>query len=190
MSGKQPFFVRYFRPGYPKSAYGWEIVLARSRREITDRYPELEVVQDPPPNISDETLSGLQRYETRDIDDEPKGCLQAILEQRQEDEERAEEEVATTALFAQYGYSLQFTHDIEPDGFRSYWAQLRDRSTDSIIDDRYARGGTRFSAMRFARYRIEREKALNPVPDATYIALDRSTGEHKRVSTLPVRGEF
>jgi len=55
----------------------WAVVLAQSGDEITDRYPELVIADEPPAWMSDDRLAQL-RAEPEDLDDPTTGIARAI----------------------------------------------------------------------------------------------------------------
>lgn len=79
MVNKRKFIVAY--------DYGmgglWGIVMARDEQEIEALFPELSIVDTPPPWMTPETLAGLHEKRTYDIDDAPRGLLSVILADRQ-----------------------------------------------------------------------------------------------------------
>jgi hypothetical protein len=47
----------------------WLFLLAESEEQIRDRYPDLQVVDVPPPSLDDEQLADIRARRTLDIDD-------------------------------------------------------------------------------------------------------------------------
>lgn len=74
---KQRFLVLY--------AYGqggvWAFIHARSRRDIERRFPELEIVDEPPSWMSEDEIAILEERMTFDIE-RPRGFLAKLAEQR------------------------------------------------------------------------------------------------------------
>jgi hypothetical protein len=81
MSDKREFLVVY--------DYGmgglWGIFHACSADEITSLYPELVIVDTPPPWMSSEDLLRLRDEESHDINGAPWGILNALLADRARD---------------------------------------------------------------------------------------------------------
>lgn len=77
MTNKKNFLVCY--------DYGtgglWAYISARSPEEITNLYPELDVVDEVPPWLTDEDVENLMSR-VIDIDGMPHGILNALLEDR------------------------------------------------------------------------------------------------------------
>jgi hypothetical protein len=75
---KQDFLVAY--------DYGtgglWGVMHARSAQQITDRYPELTVVDARPKWMTDEEFERIREMEFHDIDGAPWGMLNAVLADR------------------------------------------------------------------------------------------------------------
>jgi hypothetical protein len=60
----------------------WLVLLADSEDQITDRYPELQIVENPPPSMSKDELEGIRARRTLDIDDETDPFLASLREGR------------------------------------------------------------------------------------------------------------
>ena len=60
----------------------WRVLLAESEAEIAVKYPELQVVIEPPPWMSAEFLRGIESR-TVDIDDTVDGFLASLREHRE-----------------------------------------------------------------------------------------------------------
>lgn len=60
----------------------WLQFLARSPREITEKYPELIVVSHHPSWLTGERLQVIEETFTFDIDELPKGWLKTLVRQR------------------------------------------------------------------------------------------------------------
>jgi hypothetical protein len=72
-----------FLVAYDYGAGGlWGIMQARSADEIVERYPELDVVTQPPVWMDEQELRRLHET-TYDIDGAPRGLLEAVLADRQ-----------------------------------------------------------------------------------------------------------
>lgn len=61
----------------------WKIILAESAREIEERYPELNIVTDPPGTMTEEELADIRsRRNAVDIDDLEDPFLASLREHR------------------------------------------------------------------------------------------------------------
>jgi hypothetical protein len=78
MGEKQEFLVSY--------DYGmgglWGIVRAERAEQITERYPELEIMERPPEWLDEDRLARMKRDECHDIEDPPAGLLQTVVADR------------------------------------------------------------------------------------------------------------
>ena len=83
MPDKRPFLVGF---EYMKAGY-WGVMSARSESEIKGRWPELSVVHDKPSWMSQETYADYLDH-AYDIDGEPHGILNIILNSRAASERR------------------------------------------------------------------------------------------------------
>ena len=80
---------RRFLVCYDYGAGGlWASILARSEQEITDLYPELDVLVEYPEWLTPERAESLASAEELDIDGAPVGLLNVVLETRAKDEHR------------------------------------------------------------------------------------------------------
>ena len=75
---KQPFLTVY---DYGQGGV-WVVLLAESEHEIAEKYPELDVVVDPPPTMSAEELQDIEERSTVDIDDATDPFLASLREHR------------------------------------------------------------------------------------------------------------
>ena len=77
-AGKHPFLVCY--------DYGmgglWGVMMARSEDEIRVKYPELVIVTERPPWMTDEIYQRTLDNETHDIDEAPWGMLNGLMAAR------------------------------------------------------------------------------------------------------------
>jgi hypothetical protein len=75
---KRPFLTVY--------DYGmggvWRVLLAESEAEIAAKYPELTVIVEQPPWMSNETLSEIETRSTVDIDDTTEPFLASLRKHR------------------------------------------------------------------------------------------------------------
>lgn len=72
---KRPFLVVY---DYGQGGV-WAFLLARTPSEIKKRFPELDVVERPPPWMTEPEIARIQERMTFDIDDEPRGFLETLI---------------------------------------------------------------------------------------------------------------
>lgn len=61
----------------------WIVLMAESADEIAARYPELQIVDQPPPTMSSEELRDIKARRTLDIDDTTDPFLASLRENRQ-----------------------------------------------------------------------------------------------------------
>jgi hypothetical protein len=60
----------------------WLVLLADSQDQITDRYPELQILKDAPSSMSEGELEEIRARRTLDIDDETDPFLASLREGR------------------------------------------------------------------------------------------------------------
>jgi hypothetical protein len=56
----------------------WAVILARSKDEITEMYPAVKVIEQPPFSMTPAELAEIESKSTFDIDDEPSGWLKVL----------------------------------------------------------------------------------------------------------------
>lgn len=78
---KRPFLTVY---DYGQGGV-WLVLLAESPHEISTKYPELTVVDDPPESMSAEELRQIKAERTLDIDDTSDTFLASLRESRTAD---------------------------------------------------------------------------------------------------------
>jgi hypothetical protein len=61
----------------------WAVIHARSKEEISAKYPDLIVWDGPRPNwMTDDWYNRISSESTFDIDEEPRGWLRAVLDEQ------------------------------------------------------------------------------------------------------------
>ena len=75
---KQPFLTVY---DYGQGGV-WRVLLADSADEVVSKYPELEVLTEPPPWMSADLLHDIEDRMTVDIDDQDDSFLESLRSHR------------------------------------------------------------------------------------------------------------
>jgi hypothetical protein len=71
---KRPFLTVY---DYGEGGV-WLVLLAESAAQIREKYPDLQVVEKPPPSMNEEQLEDIRARRTLDIDDEADPFLASL----------------------------------------------------------------------------------------------------------------
>ena len=71
---KRPFLTVY---DYGQGGV-WLVLLAESAAQIREKYPDLQVVEKPPPSMNEEQLEDIRARRTLDIDDEADPFLASL----------------------------------------------------------------------------------------------------------------
>lgn len=56
----------------------WAVILARSEDEITEKYPDIKLIEQPPISMTPAELRDVESKNSFDIDDEPAGWLKIL----------------------------------------------------------------------------------------------------------------